>query len=81
MAAEGKFNYLFWLAGTAIAIAALRTILAGVMTYGSAFILLGGTILLIYALFKTGRSDASRVAVSLLIIGEFLAMLTRYIRR
>jgi hypothetical protein len=81
MPSESKLAHVYWIAGLAIAVAAIRTALAGAMTYGSAFILLGGTLLLIWALFKSGRTDAPRIAVSLLIVGELLAMLTRYIRR
>lgn len=74
-------DYLFWLAGLSITAAALWTIAVGSLTGGSALLVLGGTIILIWAIFRTQRRDSVHWATWFLIVGGFLSMLLPFIRR
>jgi hypothetical protein len=57
METEKNADYLFWIGGIAVAIAAIRTVLAGVITDGAALILLGGSFVLVWGLLRIGRRD------------------------
>jgi len=72
---------LYWTAGEIFAAAAAVTLAQRALTEVSALLALGGTLMLIWALFKSGRDDAARWAVELLIVGSFLSMLVPYIKR
>jgi hypothetical protein len=73
-------DYLFWIAGICIASAAIWTLAARVMTGESALLVLIGTVLLVAALFKSGRSDATHWAMWLLLVSGFVIELLPYIR-
>jgi hypothetical protein len=74
-------RYLYWSAGGTFAAAAAMTLAQGALTEVSALLALAGTLMLIWALFKSGRDDAARWAIELLIVGSFLSMLVPYIKR
>ncbi|HVB86022.1 MAG TPA: hypothetical protein VNK23_05065 [Candidatus Dormibacteraeota bacterium] len=74
-------RYLYWIAGGVLAVAAAMALAQAALTEVSALLVLGGTLILIWALFKSGRDDAARWAVELLIVGSFLSMLLPYIKR
>lgn len=74
-------DYLFWIGAIFIVSAAAWTVTARVMTSGSALLVLLGTLLLIVALFKSGRSDANHWAAWLLLVSNFVIQLLPYIRQ
>ena len=71
---------LFWIAAIAFLAAGAWTVATRVMTGGSALLVLLGTLLLIAALFKSGRSDATHWATWLLLVSGFVIEMLPYIR-